>query len=119
MSLIRIDGMAFYAHHGCFDVEQSIGTRFCVDMMMRVDTSRAEVSDDLNDTVNYADVYQVVKREMDKPSHLLENVAYRIATAVLKAFDAVERIEVKVSKLNPPLGGRMDAVSVEVAFDKC
>ena len=119
MSLIRIDGMSFYAHHGCFDTEQTIGTRFRVDVAMRVDTSRAERSDDLNDTVNYADVYQVVKREMQQPSHLLEHVAHRIASAIQAAFGSVEQVEVKVSKLNPPLGGKMDAVSVEIVQGRC
>ena len=111
--------MAFYAHHGCFDAEQTIGTRFRVDVAMRVDTSRSEESDDLVDTVNYADVYQVVKREMEIPSKLLEHVAHRIASAIMDTYDAVEQVEVKVSKLNPPLGGPIDAVSVEIVQGKC
>ena len=119
MSLIRIEGMAFYAHHGCFDTEQTIGTRFRVDVVLRVDTSRAELSDSLDDTVNYADVYSVTKREMEQPSHLLEHVAHRIAAAILEAFSMVQQVEVKVSKLNPPLGGKMDAVSVELMLNKC
>lgn len=114
MAIIRIEGMSFYAFHGCFDEEQAIGTRFRVDLALDVDARRAEQSDDLNDTVNYADVYQVVNREMSRPSHLLEHVAHRIATAVLQSYDLVEAVTVKVSKLNPPLGGQMDAVSVEI-----
>ena len=119
MSLIRIEGMSFYAHHGCFDTEQTIGTRFQVDVAMRVDTSQAELSDNLADTVNYADVYGVVKEEMEKPSHLLEHVAHRIASSVLRIFESVQQVDVKVSKLNPPLGGKMDAVSVEVEHKRC
>lgn len=118
MSLIRIDGMSFYAHHGCFEAERSIGTRFRVDVTLRVDTDKAEQSDDLDDTVNYADVYSVIKREMAIPSHLLEHVAHRIALSVLEAFSSVERIDVKVSKLNPPLGGQIDAVSVELTLER-
>lgn len=114
MGVIRIEGMSFYANHGCFEEERVIGTRFRVDLTLQVDTRRAEQSDDLNDTVNYADVYQVVKREIDQPSFLLEHVAHRIVTAVLRCYAAVESVTVKVSKLNPPLGGQMDAVSVEI-----
>lgn len=106
--------MWFYASHGCFEAEQTIGTRFRVDLALQTDTQQAEMSDDLSDTVNYAEVYQVVKREMSIPSHLLEHVARRIVRAVLDAFEAVEEVTVKVSKLNPPLGGKMDSVSVEL-----
>lgn len=114
MSVIRIEDMSFYAFHGCFDAEQTIGTRFRVDATLQVDTRRAEQSDDLADTVNYADVYQVIKSEMEKPSHLLEHVARRIATAVMRNFRAVSEVTVKVTKLNPPLGGRIGGVSVEL-----
>lgn len=114
MNFISIDNMEFYAFHGCFEEEQAIGTRFLVNLRMKVDTSKAQLSDDLNDTVNYLAVYQTVKREMMKPSHLLEHVGRRIGVAVRNEFPSVEGVWVKVSKLNPPLGGKMDSVSVEV-----
>ncbi|MCR5423413.1 MAG: dihydroneopterin aldolase [Bacteroidales bacterium] len=114
MSFITIDNMEFYAFHGCFEEEQAIGTRFRVSLRLKVDTSRAQQSDNIADTVNYLEVYQVVKREMMVPSHLLEHVARRIGVAVQGAFPLVESLWVKVSKLNPPLGGQMESVSVEV-----
>lgn len=114
MALIRLEGMSFYAYHGCFDAEQVVGTRFRVDMTLSVDTSAAERSDNLDDTVNYFDVFQLVKREMAEPSHLLEHVARRVGGAVLAAYQQVQSLTVKVSKLNPPLGGDIDAVSVEL-----
>ena len=116
MGRISINGMRFYAHHGCFEQERAIGTHFCVDLQMEVDTSRAEVSDNIVDTVNYLEVYQVVKREMEQPSHLLEHVAHRIGEAVQVEFPDTMSVVVKVSKLNPPLGGQMEAVSVEVSL---
>lgn len=116
MGRISINGMHFYAHHGCFEQERAIGTHFCVDLQMEVDTSRAEVSDSIVDTVNYLEVYQVVKREMEQPSHLLEHVAHRIGEAVQAEFPDTMSVVVKVSKLNPPLGGQMEAVSVEVSL---
>lgn len=106
--------MRFYAHHGCFEQEQVIGTHFSVDLSFETDTSKAEVSDSIADTVSYLDVYQVVKAEMMKPSHLLEHVARRVGESVLKNFPSVDSVTVKISKLNPPLGGQMDSVSVEL-----
>ena len=106
--------MRFYAHHGCFTQERAIGTHFTVDLSFTTDTSRAEESDNIADTVSYLDVYQVVKREMQQPSNLLEHVARRVGEAVLREFPAVSDIKMKVSKMNPPLGGQMHSVSVEL-----
>ena len=112
MALITINDMRFYAHHGCFEQERVIGTHFRVDLSFTTDTSKAEISDNIVDTVSYLDVYQVVKAEMMPPSHLLEHVARRVGERVLADFPAVDTVNVKVSKLNPPLGGQMDSVSV-------
>ena len=106
--------MEFYAYHGCFEEERKIGTWFNVDLSMEVDTSKAELSDNLEETVNYQEVYAVVKREMMISSNLLENVARRIINAVKKEFPAVSYAWVKVKKMNPPLGGKMESVSIEV-----
>ena len=114
MALITINDMRFYAHHGCFEQERVIGTHFRVDLSFRTDTSKAEVSDNIADTVNYLDVYRVVKEEMQKPSNLLEHVARRVGESVLSNFLAVEVVTVRISKLNPPLGGQMDSVSIEL-----
>ncbi len=106
--------MRFYAHHGCFSQERAIGTHFVVDLSFNTDTARAEQSDSIADTVSYLDVYQTVKREMQQPSNLLEHVARRVGEAVLKEYPAVTDIKVKISKMNPPLGGQMHSVSVEL-----
>ena len=116
MALITLNDMRFYAHHGCFEQERAIGTHFRVDMAFETDTLRAEVTDNIVDTVSYLDVYQVVKQEMGKPSNLLEHVARRVGERVKRDFPAVTSVRVKVSKLNPPLGGHLDSVSVEVAL---
>ena len=99
MAVITINDMRFYAHHGCFDQERVIGTHFRVDLSFVTDTSMAELSDNKDDTVSYLDVYQVVKAEMMKPSHLLEHVARRVGWGVLETFSAVESVMVKVSKI--------------------
>ena len=118
MSRITINGMQFYAFHGCFAEEQVIGTYFRVDVAFETDTSRAQQSDDIADTVSYLEVYQTVKREMAIPSHLLEHVGDRIGEAILEKYPAVENVRVKVSKLNPPLGGQLESVSVEITKDR-
>lgn len=114
MALISIEKMEFYAYHGCFEEERKIGTWFNVDLSLEVDTSKAEKSDNLEDTVNYQSVYQVVKEQMMMPSHLLENVARRILDAIGRQFPAVSYAWIKVKKMNPPLGGVMESVSVEI-----
>lgn len=118
MSCITLNGMRFYAFHGCFAEEQKIGTYFIVDVAFETNTSRAQRSDDIADTVSYLDVYRTVKREMMIPSHLLENVGDRIAQAILNEYPAIESVSVKVSKMNPPLGGQLDSVTVEITKDR-
>lgn len=106
--------MEFHAYHGCFREEQIIGTKFIVDLFMAVDTKKAQISDELFDTVNYQAVYTVVKDEMKRKSKLLEHVARRILNRIKKEFPTVEAATIKVRKMNPPLGGKMDFVSVEM-----
>lgn len=118
MSRIVLNGMRFYAFHGCFAEEQKIGTYFIVDVAFETDTSRAQQSDDIADTVSYLDVYQTVKHEMMIPSHLLEHVGDRIGEALLASYPAIEQVCVKVSKLNPPLGGQLDSVTVEIIKER-
>lgn len=106
--------MRFYAFHGCFEEERAIGTHFRVDAWIETDTEKAQHSDKLDDTVNYLSVYQSIKKEMDQPSKLLENVAERMASTILNLYPTVEKVRIKVSKLNPPLGGHLGAVSVSI-----
>lgn len=114
MSTISIEGMEFFAYHGCFTEEQVIGTKFRVDLFLKVDTTLAEKSDRLHDTVNYQAVYQCVKAEMRINSKLLEHVGRRILNRVKAEFPTVESARLKICKMNPPLGGKMDFVSVEL-----
>ena len=116
MSKITIENMEFYAYHGHFEEEQKIGTWFSLDLTMEVDTSKAELSDELEDTVDYSAVYQVVKEQMKIPSKLLEHVGRRILNAVKERFSDVKNAQLKIRKMNPPLGGKMDFVSLELAL---
>lgn len=114
MSVISIEGMEFFAYHGCFAEEQIIGTKFRVDLFIEVNTEKAEHSDHLNDTVNYQAVYELVNAEMKLKSKLLEHLARRILDKIKSHFPAVDHATIKVRKLNPPLGGKIDFVSVEL-----
>jgi len=116
MSIISIEGMEFFAYHGCFKEEQVIGTKFNIDLFLTVDTSLAEASDNLYDTVNYQEVFQLVKSEMQVTSKLLEHVARRILNRIKTTYPQVEKATLKIRKLNPPLGGKMNFVSLTLDY---
>ena len=117
MSTISIEKMEFYAYHGCFQEEQIIGTRFLVDLYLETDTKKAEKTDELTDTVNYQEVYLLVKTEMEIKSKLLEHVGRRILDAIIKTFPEVNFAKLKISKMNPPLGGKMQNVSLTMSTE--
>lgn len=104
--------MEFYAYHGCFKEEQIIGTRFLVDLYLETNTENAEQSDALADTVNYQEVYLLVKKEMEIKSKLLEHVGRRILVSIKNTFPEVRFAKIKISKMNPPLGGKIKNVSL-------
>ena len=112
MSTIAIEGMEFFSYHGHFEEEMVIGTNFILDLYFETDTSKAEQSDDLEDTVNYLSVYLTVKKQMEQSSLLIENVARRIVDALFDEYAAIESIKLKFKKVNPPLGGKMNGVSI-------
>lgn len=112
MGQLILDTMAFYAHHGHFIEEQTIGGRFTVDLVIDTDFSKAAETDNLEDGVDYSLVYEMVKAEMGKPSRLLEHLAHRIVDAVYTVSDRISRVTVTVSKLNPAIGGNMNKFSV-------
>lgn len=114
MGVISIEGMEFYSYHGHFEEESLIGTKFIIDLYIEVDTTKAEQSDHLQDTVNYLEVYQTIKEQMKTPSHLIEHVGRRIVDAIKERFKKVEAIEMKLRKMNPPLGGQIESVAIEI-----
>ena len=120
--------MHFYAYHGCFEEEQIIGNKFLVNFWAEADLSKPAATDNIEDALNYQLVYNVIKEQMEIKSHLLEHVARRILDAIkshllehvaMRILDAVkaqfpyiERAQVQISKLNPPLGGQVYASRV-------
>jgi dihydroneopterin aldolase len=113
--VIEIDGMEFFAYHGCDEAERVAGNKFIVDTALVVSCNKAAASDDIRDTLDYRSAYEVIAREMKIPSRLLEHVAGRILDALHDTFPELLHATVKVSKLNPPLGGKVSATSVTLS----
>ncbi|MCD4794991.1 MAG: dihydroneopterin aldolase [Bacteroidales bacterium] len=112
MGFIDIEGMEFYAYHGHYKEEQIIGNRFLINLKIETDCSKAAESDNIKDAVNYQTAYKIIKAEMKKKSNLLENIAGRILDSLYKNMKNVKLITIKVSKMNPPMGGKINNVSV-------
>ncbi|MDE6494106.1 MAG: dihydroneopterin aldolase [Bacteroidales bacterium] len=113
-SCLSIEGMTFYAHHGCFTEERAIGTWFTIDIYLYTDTREAQRTDNLEATVNYAEVYAKIKEEMNIPSKLMEHVAGRITDRILDEYPRVEEVRIRLKKLNPPLGEKILSAGVEL-----
>ena len=109
---IELRGMEFYAYHGCLPSERKVGNRFVVDFEGKYRLKEAAERDDLGAALNYAAVYELVDREMRKPSDLLENVAGRIAQALSESFPKLLYFRVRVCKRNPPVGGRCEMACI-------
>lgn len=115
-SKIVLSKMKFYAFHGVMPQESVVGHTFVVDMELQTDNSVSLDSDDLNDTVSYADLYELVRAEMEVPSKLLEHLAGRIGKAVFGKYPKSEKLKVRIMKLTPPMGADAEGCGVELDF---
>lgn len=115
MGIIEIENMEFYAYHGCFKEEQIVGNKFLVDMKAKVDCIEPARTDNIADALDYSKAYEIIQEQMKIKSHLLEHVAKRIIDALYAQFPELIEVSIKVSKMNPPMGGRMEKVSVTLA----
>ena len=112
MGVIKITNIRVHAHHGCLAEESIIGSEYRVDISVKTDLRNASVSDQLSDTVDYVHINHLVKEEMNIPSKLLEHVAKRIIDRILQELETVKKVAVSVSKINPPIGGDVEMVTV-------
>lgn len=113
MGIIEIENMEFWAYHGCFKEEQVVGNKFLVDLFIKTECGKASKSDSINDALDYQYAYNIVKEQIMINSKLLEHVCGRILDALYNKFgNKIEYAKVKVSKMNPPMGGQMERVSV-------
>lgn len=113
MGLIKLNNMEFFAYHGHFEEETKVGNYFMLNLEIKADTKKAESSDDLEDALNYVDVYNLVSQEMDIPSKLIEHVAKRIIDRLFKNYPHdILHAKLELQKMNPPLGAKMQSVSI-------
>jgi 7,8-dihydroneopterin aldolase/epimerase/oxygenase len=112
MGYIQIENMEFYSFHGHFREERIVGNKFLVDVTIETDMKVPQESDNLKDAVDYQKVYEIVKTQMEMKSHLLEHIAGRILDAIYAEISGLQKVTVKVSKMNPPMGGKIGSVSV-------
>lgn len=103
--------MKFHAYHGCLQHEKEIGNTFLVSLELKLNTAKAEQTDNLDDTLNYQLVYDAVRNEMSIPSDLIEHVGRRIVDRLLNHFSELEQIKIELEKLSPPLGGDVERVA--------
>lgn len=115
MDRIYLNKMEFYGYHGVLPEETVLGQRFIVDLVVDVNLHKAGTTDDLNETVSYAEIYQICKEIVEgKPYKLIETVAEKIAEATLEQFEKVHSCTVKVIKPDPPIPGHYHSVAVEI-----
>ena len=104
---IQLNQIKFYAYHGVVEQERKVGNTFLVDIKLYLDLSKPMETDDLSDTVNYAEIYEIIKEEMAIPSNLLEHVAGRIAKKIKHTFPFVEKVKISLAKERPPIKGEV------------
>ncbi|WP_046755271.1 dihydroneopterin aldolase [Kordia jejudonensis] len=114
MGIIRVTNINVYAYHGCLVEESKIGSEYRVDVAVKADLQPSAVSDNLQETVDYVHVNRIVKEEMAIRSALLEHVAKRILDRIFKEIVIAEEATVEVSKINPPIGGNVEMVTIEM-----
>ncbi len=109
---ITLENIQLYGYHGCLEEEARIGQNYRVDVYVIADYSEAAKTDNLSKTVDYTQVYEVVKREMAVRSKLIEHVCRRICEALVSEISRIEKCEVKLTKYNPPVNGMVGNASV-------
>ncbi|MDT0555596.1 dihydroneopterin aldolase [Patiriisocius hiemis] len=118
MSSITLKNIRVFTNHGCLAEEEKIGSDYLVNLTVNADLSKAAKTDNLNDTVDYVHLQYIVKSEMDKRSKLLEQVGQRIIDRIFLEISLVNKAAVTISKLNPPIGGDVEEVSVTMVSEK-
>jgi len=112
MGYIILSNIRTYSFHGCMDEEEKIGAEFRTDVKVKTNLEKAAQTDDLSFGLDYTRLNEIVMEEMKIRAKLMETVAGRIIDRILAEFDIAEKVKVKVTKLNPPVGGNIEAVSV-------
>jgi len=114
LGIIKVENIRVFAFHGCLKEETKIGSDYRVDLKVKTDLQTSAKSDLLSDTVDYVFLNKVIREEMGKPSHLLEAVAKRILNRIFSEEKQVTKATVGISKLNPPIGGDVEMVTIKM-----
>ncbi|WP_053368702.1 dihydroneopterin aldolase [Bacillus sp. FJAT-27245] len=115
MDKIHVNKMEFYGYHGVFPEETKLGQRFIIELAVGLDLRKAGETDDLEASVNYADLYRISREVVEgKPYKLIEAVAEKIASRIFEEFPLVEETTVKVVKPDPPIPGHYESVAAEI-----
>ena len=117
-SYIELENMKFYAHHGVLKQERINGNEYLVTVRLKIDLSMALISDNLPSTINYAEVYDVIRKEFNIKSDLIEHLAGRIIRSIHVNWSQIEEIHLKLSKLNPPIKGEIEKASVILDWNR-
>ena len=116
--IIHLNGLSIYAYHGVIPQENLVGAEYLINISIKTDFSEASQYDKLEYTINYADIYEDIKKEMAIPSQLLEHVAYRIAQRLFKDFSMITEIKISINKKNPPMGGNCREVGIDTTYTR-
>ena len=114
MGIIKVENIRVFAYHGCLTEETKIGSDYRIDLEVKANLQTSAITDKLNDTIDYVLLNKIIREEMANPSHLLETVAKRILSRIFNADSLVKKATVYVSKLNPPIGGDVEMVTIQM-----
>jgi dihydroneopterin aldolase len=115
MDRIEIKNMQFYGYHGVFEEEKKLGQRFHIDVVLETSLRKAGLSDNLDDAINYAEIYEDVKQMVTGPAHdLLESLGEKMAMVLLQKYNAAQRVHVTVRKPEAPIAGLFDYVAIHI-----
>lgn len=115
-SCIVLEGLRFHAFHGVMPQERQTGGDYLLSLRIRRDITAAMLSDNVADTINYAEAYEIARQEMDIPSRLLEHVCGRIGRRLLDRYPEAEEVGIRLVKCNPPMGADCSGAAVEVVL---
>lgn len=118
MNKVIINGLRLYAFHGVMPQERKTGAYYTIDLKLSTDFSHAIETDELDGTISYADIFQVVKQEMSIPSKLVEHLAGRIAKRLLGDYPQATSVWIRIIKENPPMGADCQGAGVELEMNK-
>lgn len=116
MNYLIVDNLQIFAYHGVIPTENVVGGEYSVSLKIGYDFSQAACTDNIQEAINYAEICELVKEEMKRPSQLIENVAWRIQQVILSHFRQIETMELTVRKMHPPVPAQLEASAVVLNY---